>query len=116
MIVSLIASLSMQATAPPAVRATARQNLAGYVRDNDYPRQALSRRAMGIVYFELAISAEGRVSNCRVTRSSGEPSLDEQTCRIMLQRARFRPARDAAGQPVADVVTSRLGWFFQGVP
>ena len=101
--------LAAQAEVPP-VRAVARGNLGALVMSNDYPARALARRADGTVYFDLDVSAEGRVTACRVTRSSGEPSLDERTCRIMRTRARFRPARDSSGNPVADVYSSMLAW------
>jgi protein TonB len=39
------------------------------------------------------------VTGCRVTRSSGSRALDSTTCRLIEQRFRFRPSRDALGRP-----------------
>lgn len=91
--------------------ARARTTLAAYVQDTDYPRESLRRREQGRVEFELDISPEGRVVNCRVIRSTAGRRLNFRTCQIMLVRARFTPARDAAGNPTSDTVRSFLNWI-----
>ena len=96
---------------PPAVRAQARRNLALYVRATDYPPEAWHRNEQGYVHFELAVSAAGRANDCRIVRSSGGGALDSKTCEIMLRRALFRPARDAGGNAVPDVIRASIGWF-----
>ena len=85
--------------------AQARQNLSLYVRAGDY------FGVQGRVFFELVVSPQGRVTACRVERSSGSAALDDKTCQIMLRRARFSPARDAQGAPVEDRATASIGWF-----
>jgi len=85
-----------------AVSAGARANLASYVTDSDYPASAVERGEQGTVRFTLAIGADGRVTGCTVTGSSGSAVLDSTTCRIMRSRARFTPARDSNGNPTAD--------------
>lgn len=78
----------------------------GSIEDRDYPDTARRARAGGTVETSFTIETSGRVTGCRVTRSSGEPSLDATTCRLIEKRFRFRPATDAEGRPVA----SRYGW------
>ncbi|MEL7691676.1 hypothetical protein [Citromicrobium bathyomarinum] len=48
----------------------------------------------------LGVSAQGRVTSCRVSRSSGFPSTDAKVCELSYDRIRFDPARDSAGNPV----------------
>jgi protein TonB len=98
----------LAAGALPAVRA--RADLAALISDRDYPREALYRREQGRVAFELAVAAQGQVADCRILASSGSATLDEATCRIMRERARFAPARDAAGRPTADIVRDAIRW------
>jgi protein TonB len=66
------------------------------------PTDADNRRARyrGAVAVQFAVGTEGRVSNCSVTRSSGNPQLDGMTCRLLVERGRFAPARDAQGRPI----------------
>lgn len=78
----------------------------GTIRDRDYPREASRAKAGGEVEVRFTIEASGRVSGCRVTRSSGDPSLDETTCRLIEERFRFKPATNAAGENIS----SRYGW------
>ena len=87
-----------------------RANLAALFADGDYPRAAIRRGEQGDVGFRLVVAPDGRVTRCDVTASSGSAALDRATCRIVAGRARFTPARDAAGNPVADVVASRVHW------
>ncbi len=78
----------------------------GTIRDRDYPREASRAKTGGEVEVRFTIEASGRVSGCRVTRSSGDASLDETTCRLIEERFRFKPATNAAG----DSVSSQYGW------
>lgn len=48
----------------------------------------------------LEVSAQGRVTGCRVTQSSGFPDTDAKVCELAYEQVRFDPARDAAGNPV----------------
>ncbi|HWK36194.1 energy transducer TonB [Sphingomonas sp.] len=67
----------------------------------DYPPEARRAGVSGRVGIELDVAADGSVSGCRITQSSGSVDLDETTCRVASKRARFKPARDANGEPVA---------------
>ena len=80
------------------------------VSDDDYPAEALARGEQGTTCFSLVVGVNGRVRDCIVTRSSGSASLDGATCRIMRERARFRPARRRNGEPTEDVVHLKLTW------
>lgn len=46
------------------------------------------------------VNLDGRVSDCRVTRSSGHRDLDARICALIEQRFRFDPARDDDGRAV----------------
>jgi periplasmic protein TonB len=90
--------------------ARARANLASYVSDEDYPSSAIRNEEQGTTRFRLGVGADGRVTECTVTRSSGSSALDAATCRLMKSRARFSPARDSGGRPVSDSVASGIRW------
>ena len=82
----------------------------GKIKDSDYPSEARAIRARGTTETEIRVSAEGRPIGCSVTRSSGNGTLDATTCRLVLQRFRFNPARDAAGRAIAGVVDYDQDW------
>ncbi len=84
--------------------------ISGAIRDSDYPRAALEARRSGIVHLRFVVGPTGRVESCTVTRSSGSSALDSTTCRLILQRFRYRPARDGAGNPVAETVRGEHVW------
>jgi TonB family protein len=96
---------------PPPVRVTrASADLAAYLSSDDYPAAALRAEEQGTANYRLDIGADGRVARCTITGSSGSAALDSATCRIMRSRARFEPARNAAGEPLPDRVTARIVW------
>lgn len=105
-----LASTVAAAAAQPAVRARSGQALATYFTDEDYPPDAIRSGAEGAVAFRLGVGPDGRPSHCTVTVSSGSQSLDSTTCRLLMERPRFAPARDSAGKAVADEVAGRIVW------
>ncbi len=101
---------------PPRVQepARARANLAGLISSDDYPPSALRNEEQGTVRVRLNVDTSGRVTGCSVSQSSGSSQLDQTTCRLLQRRARFTPARDNQGQPIADTVTSPpIRWQIQ---
>lgn len=82
----------------------------GRLSDRDYPPAALRAGAAGTVFVRFAVQPNGRVTNCVVTQSSGSSLLDQTTCRLVQSRFRYRPATNAAGQPIAEEVSTSFTW------
>ena len=89
---------------------TQQGTLASYLRPEDYPREALLNAEQGTVVFKLEIGKDGVPKGCSVVQSSGSKRLDARTCTIMVERARFRPARDSSGNPIEDTYQGQLTW------
>jgi protein TonB len=68
----------------------------------------------GTVSVSFTVLVNGRVTGCRVTRSSGVRELDALTCALIVQRFRFRPATDRYGRPVSEVVDWDQDWIPHG--
>lgn len=85
--------------------------IAGEITPRDYPRHLGNAGVGGTVEGIFTVLTNGRVTGCRVTRSSGVPELDQLTCRLMEQRYRFRPATDRTGRPVSEVVDWDHQWI-----
>lgn len=88
--------------------------IGGRIRDNDIPKALRDRRFHGTTETEIAVGTDGRAAGCRVTASSGNRDLDALTCRLVLDRFRFRPARDRSGRPVTDSVDFEQTWDVSG--
>ena len=80
----------------------------------DYPVATRDLRIGGQVIIALTVGSDGRPSACRVVRPSRDAEADAITCRLALARFRFRPATDAAGQPVPSVFGWQQRWFYRG--
>jgi protein TonB len=85
----------------------------GTIRDSDYPKEAVRAKTGGEVEVRFTIQPTGRVTGCRVTRSSGDASLDATTCRLIEDRFRFRPATNNAGDPIASSYGWRQSWWLE---
>lgn len=89
------------------------EKASGAILDRDYPRAARRARAEGSVTARFIVGTDGRVRGCAVTGSSGNAELDATTCRLIEARFRYRPARGADGQPVAEVRGWRQDWWLE---
>ena len=110
-IAALFLAAGFQSSGAPSVPKPA-NDPGGWIKIADYPADALAAGQAGTVAFKLDVSAAGNVAGCRIAASSGAASLDTMTCALLFIRARFDPARDAAGNAVAGTFSSRITWVF----
>ncbi len=114
MMMSLATALALAAAQPAAAAEPAQPPRAlatgPLITPDDYPKTALRNREEGVVGFELTIGVNGRISACTIVRSSGSAALDSATCRLLVSRARFRPARDAEVKPVPASIRREMAW------
>ncbi len=101
--------------APPAAPSQARGarprgNAQSWVTTDDYPSSAQREGAEGTTGTRMTISAEGRVTACDVTSSSGNSALDQAACRNLMRRARYEPALDRDGHPISASATRNVRW------
>jgi TonB family protein len=108
----LLSLLLLAAPAPAAspTRAIATVPLHRLITNADYPAAAIRAGEQGDVRVRLDVAPEGRVTGCTILASSRSAILDSSTCRILRARARFTPARDAAGKAVADRLETTIAW------
>lgn len=94
-------------------------NRASWITSDDYPSRLLRMELSGTVSYALDVSVNGRVKNCTTdnsypTNADGTPNhmleLNAATCRLITRRARFQPATDANGRPIAARSSGRVRW------
>ncbi len=64
----------------------------------NYPREASAQGEQGIMQMRVIVAADGSVESCTMLKATNTTQLESPACEVM-QRAKFEPARDAAGQP-----------------
>ena len=87
------------------------EHISGEIERSDYPPELGRAGIGGRISVTLTVEPNGRVSTCRITRSTGVPQLDALTCRLMQQRFRFRPSTDRYGRPIRDEVDWDHDWI-----
>ena len=90
--------------------ASPRNAIGRWVTDDDYRTRWIREGLSGTASFTLQVSASGRVTDCRITRSTGHGVLDRATCELITRRARFNPALEASGKPVSGTFSSSIRW------
>lgn len=94
---------------PPASPPSPARLRSGSISDADYPAAAIRAEAQGTTVISMQVGANGRVTGCSVSSSSGNGSLDSTACSLAQRRFRFTPAT-RNGQPVATSVSQRIVW------
>ena len=88
------------------------EKIAGDIRSTrDYPAAARDARLGRSVIIAVTVGTDGRPRACRIARPSGNAEADEITCRLAMERFRFRPATDRDGNPVEAVYGWQQRWF-----
>ncbi|HET9640484.1 MAG TPA: energy transducer TonB [Allosphingosinicella sp.] len=111
----LLSAALLVAAAAPALAGTpadvkARNAQSWDVLFSEYPPRALAAGQQGMVGYKVTLDREGYATECEVTRPSGHAVLDEETCRLILNRATFKGMRDSNGRRVATVSEGIVNW------
>ncbi|MEE4154615.1 MAG: hypothetical protein V2I27_10695 [Erythrobacter sp.] len=80
-------------------------------RDFPVPPGGREARRGTEVIVRVIVGVDGRARDCTIYRASPDPEADRITCRLVEERLGFRPARDAAGNPVPAPFYWRQRWF-----
>ena len=76
----------------------------------DYPTEAVRNGQYGTIGVLVWIETSGRISTCEIIESNAAAVLEQTTCDLLKMRARFTPARDAAGNAVRAPSFARIRW------
>ena len=79
----------------------------------DYPIASRDLRIGDYVVVWLTVGTDGRPTGCRVKRPSRDPQAGVITCRLAIERFRFKPATGPVGQPVVATFGWRQRWYYQ---
>ncbi|WOE76420.1 energy transducer TonB [Alterisphingorhabdus coralli] len=81
-----------------------------WITVTDYPMHAALDGLEADVETELTVAEDGRVSECVIISSSGDALLDSKTCKLLVRRARFKPALDDEKRPITGVYRFSHSW------
>lgn len=81
-------------------------------RDFPIPPGGREARIGKAVILALTVAPSGRATSCRIYKPSGFPETDAAACVLAMQRLRFKPATNAAGDPVTSTFYWQQKFFF----
>ncbi len=73
-----------------------------------YPVDMVRAGRSALVHIRLIVGADGKPASCIPDKQSAETSFGEYACATSMRYARFEPALDANGAPVASLYTTML--------
>lgn len=106
----LLAALNLGAMA----ETTQVQSKNGEFIFSQYPPRAKAAGEQGSVRFRAEVDARGNVMNCKVTQGSGHERLDRETCDLIVDHAKFKPALDGDGKGRDAVHEGYVNWRIPG--
>jgi TonB family protein len=109
-VVAILILAAAVAVSPPVPK------LRYWLTDDDFPRSARGENHQGVVRFALSVDSAGHPTHCRIVASSGFTELDEQTCKILVARVQFEPARDEQGEKAPGVFSTSFRWQLPNNP
>ena len=77
---------------------------------NDMPAYVNMRGGTWRVLTRTTVEPDGKIQSCDAERSSGDPKLDDLTCKIILQRGKYLPAHWSDGSAVYGVSRTFITW------
>ena len=80
----------------------------GSITDEDYPPSAVRNEESGTTVATYTVGTDGKVSGCNASGAS--PTLDAETCKLIVRRYKFKPALDSNGSPIEETKTQRIRW------
>jgi len=84
--------------------------LVGKIPNSEYRRISAGRIPQGSATIAFRVNPSGRIADCRVVRSSGDPFVDSMVCDAAVRWLVFDPARDPSGRPIAQDITYTPNW------
>lgn len=103
-------SWGMTAEQQKRVKVLARPLRQDYLRPEDYAGE-LNRNANTRPQVRLLVDEQGKPHDCVSLKSTASIEFATTTCRLLLQRASFAPARDVDGKPVKSILVYTVDWF-----
>jgi protein TonB len=80
------------------------------IPDREYRRISGGRMPRGSATISFRVNPDGKMSGCRIVRSSGDFTVDSIVCDAATRYLRFRPARDPDGRAIAQDMSYTPTW------
>jgi len=91
-------------------KAAPANNAGTWITTQDYPSKPLSRGQQAFLSFRLIVDEKGKAKSCEILRLFGDSDFGNTACEALMRRAKFRPALDEFGKPVASSYQNRIRW------
>jgi TonB family protein len=111
---SMSALIAQSALAAPDVSKEEQSRQLHEMVFKSYPPRALAAGEEGPVFFRVKLDKDGAPMSCEVTRSSGHPLLDDETCSLIVQHAVFSGTKDANGHLIPETAEGVVNWTLPG--
>ena len=82
-----------------------------WVTSLDFPGKSSQAGHNGLVRFRLDVDPAGRPTGCRILYRTNPDEFADLSCKLLLERARFKPALNAQAKPVKWFYINTIQWM-----
>lgn len=82
-------------------RVTPTRNPGRWMSPSDYPTGLLRKGMQGLVQVRISVGTDGKPTQCHIQKSTRPQGFDDAVCDALMRKARFDPALDKDGKPLA---------------
>jgi TonB family protein len=91
------------------------KNVSEWFFVDDVPEYLIRQSGLWLVPVRITVGSDGKIRDCDVEGTSGISDLDKRTCRIIMRRARFKPA-SIGGAAAPGVYRTTVTWAVADAP
>lgn len=84
-----------------------------WIQTNDWPTYLVRAEMEGTIGIRLTVNAKGSATSCNVLGSNKPQLFDDAVCLGLLKRAKFEPALNGDGEPVASYFNTSVTFRFR---
>ena len=85
-----------------------------WVVSSDYPLNMLQAGQPALVEFRLSVGPDGVPTACHIQSTTRPKEFDNAVCKSVMRRARFEPALDLTGKPLASFYRNTVRFQIPG--
>ncbi len=87
---------------------------ARWITPQDYPLPLLSKGDQSIIQFRLTVDSTGKPTGCHIQTEMKPAGFNDVVCAALMKRAKFLPALDEDGNPVASYYINSVIFLIGG--
>lgn len=88
-------------------------DVGNWINPRNYPKGMLNNGQSATVTFRIMVDANGAPTDCIIQEATSPREVGPETCKMLMQKAKFQPAKNRDGAPVPDFFVNQVSWYMR---